>query len=115
MLYTMHILAAAARYTGQESYQGVMRTLLHPGVAVMLEITISLYLFGSCVSYLVVVVEMMAATCWQVTNPGFMMRFWITTISSLLMIPGMVLKDISKYFERLGFGFGIFILEWGSF
>ena len=42
-----------------------MKVLIHPKVAIPIEITVSLYLLGSCASYLVVITDMCAIVFWQ--------------------------------------------------
>jgi len=105
MIFALHVLACGAQCTQQISYQAVMRDLISEKVTLLIQISMTLYLLGSCISFLVVVVDMCDALIGS--SGSFMQRFWLATLTCILISPLMMLKDISKL--EVGSFLGVFV------
>lgn len=98
MSLALTVLSRGAELTRQPSYQGVMRRLISDKISVVIEVSMTLYLLGSCVSFLVVVVDMVGAVFLDPDEGemDFTIRFGVATGSCLLILPLMLLKDVEK-------------------
>eukprot|EP00397_Hematodinium_sp_SG-2012_P028217 GEMP01029700.1.p1 GENE.GEMP01029700.1~~GEMP01029700.1.p1 ORF type:complete len:450 (+),score=76.77 GEMP01029700.1:379-1728(+) len=99
MGYTLHILARAAQKSGRPSYQEAVSTLVSPQCGTAIGVTMGIYLFGCCASYFVVIGDMIGAVIGN--NNG---RFWVITLSAVMVAPLMCLKDISMLASTSSFG-----------
>ena len=52
MGFTLHILGMASEVSRATSYQGLVRALLGPTAGKIISISMTIYLFGSCIAYL---------------------------------------------------------------
>jgi amino acid permease len=61
MGWTLHILGMASNGSRQDSYQGVIRALLGPFAGFLVSVSMSIYLFGSCIAYLDIIADQVSS------------------------------------------------------
>lgn len=61
MGWTLHILGMASNVAQTDSYQSVIRQLLGPFAGFLVSVSMSIYLFGSCIAYLDIIADQVAS------------------------------------------------------
>lgn len=108
MGYTAHVLAAATAHAQElapgsnaRSYQDVARVLVGPRLEAAVIFTMSIFLFGSCIGYLVVIGDMMdplVAPLLKDTAVEFdSRRCIIAAVGSVVVLPLCLLPRVSMF------------------
>jgi len=99
---TLHVLAMAGDESGEFNYQLVVANLTgKPAAGKAVSVTMGIYLFGTCVSYLVLIADQILAVLGEGT---WVTRPIIVWISAALALPLMIPKNISFLSPTSGFG-----------
>jgi len=96
MGWTLHILGLASARAKRDSYQSVIRALLGPWAGVAIAVSMSLYLFGSCVAYLDIVSNQIT-TIADSAGLGHTVlgnRIFVVAMAALLLLPLCLLPRI---------------------
>mmetsp|Transcript_10579 Transcript_10579/g.26909 ORF Transcript_10579/g.26909 Transcript_10579/m.26909 type:complete len:479 (-) Transcript_10579:1-1437(-) len=102
---TLHILSVAAIEMGQRTYQNALAAATHRSLGKAIDVTMSLYLVGSCSSYFVVVADQLQAVGGDAIS-GRPWRVGIISAAALLQIPLVLQRDLSAL--ALTSAFGVF-------
>jgi amino acid permease len=100
MVYTLRIIGRAGYQSNSRNYQEAVKTVLGPTAGKLMCVTMSAYILGTCVSYLILIADQVTA----VFSYDWVSRTAVTIGAGLLALPMMMMPDITLLAYTSTFG-----------
>lgn len=101
MGFTLHILGMASEVSRATSYQGLVRALLGPTAGKIISISMTIYLFGSCIAYLNIISDQIFESILsrQASLEGTVLanrQFVIFVFTAFIVAPLCMLRSVKS-------------------